>query len=436
MDFNKIKIDNSRAIKDYFDYFANNILDINTAMRSINDGGFAKFGEIEYGFSKEISIEWGIFLTSILKKTDLINYISLKTIDEKMKFIFEQYLIDKSIDISKKFNESILELKKFIHKVNYFYYVVNGLICDTKYSFENITIGTFEYKSNSNDISFFEKIKKNLADIKKYKKLKNTYNSNDIFLKEIKKVIKKYKNKVVIEVSNYGDPLIAQDKSKRDAEEFIDQLIFISDISLVYKFDIRIDDYINNEKIQPLHLDYENLSTSALNDELIYSVFFDFLKEDELKNIAFKFKNLCFPLLTTQYDNDLLKKLRTAIKWYSASIKSKNNNESFLFCAIGMESLFTFGRDSITKTLSENTAFLIAKKDIESRKHIYSTVSYLYSQRSGIAHGGNTNIEIKDLNQIRYYLALSITKIINKIINDEINTDKDLFNFFENQKFS
>ncbi|MGK6754131.1 hypothetical protein ACKUV4_009335 [Acinetobacter baumannii] len=72
--------------------------------------------------------------------------------------------------------------------------------------------------------------------------------------------------------------------------------------------------------------------------------------------------------------------MRVSINWYSASINSESLNESFLFCAIGMESLLTTGRDSITKVLAENTAFLIAKDDIESRKLVYNTMCNLYAK--------------------------------------------------------
>ncbi len=40
--------------------------------------------------------------------------------------------------------------------------------------------------------------------------------------------------------------------------------------------------------------------------------------------------------------------------------------------------------------------------DIESRKLVYNTMCNLYAKRSGIAHGGNINIETKELKQIRY----------------------------------
>ncbi len=62
-------------------------------------------------------------------------------------------------------------------------------------------------------------------------------------------------------------------------------------------------------------------------------------------------------------------------------------------------------------------------------------MAYLYSQRSGIAHGGNANIEIKDLNQLRYYLSVCITNIIFKIQKNEINSQTELYQYLEDLKF-
>jgi hypothetical protein len=423
MDFNKIKIDRSRSIQQYFDYFKDNTLDFHTAMNSINEGGFATLGNVSYGFTRETSIEWNSFLISILKKSDLVDLIHIKTIDKKMKVLFEEYLTKTNFNLFNEFNNLILELKIYAKQTNFFYFPIDGLTCNEIYSFENISLGNFNKKTTNP--SFSEKIQKNIKLVEKQRKKLGAFNPNDIFLLQLKKTIKKYKNKLVIEVYNSGDPLIAKEKSKIEAENLINQIIFIADISVPYKFDIKFNTYQNEQIIEPLCLNYDELSTSALNDEIIYNVSFDLSKTNKDK-IGLTFLDLCFPLLSSNFKNDLLDKLCTAINWYSSSIKSKNINESFLFCAIGMESLLTSGRDSITKTLAENTAFLIAKNNIESRKQIYKTMLDLYSKRSGIAHGGNINIEIKDLKQIRYYLAMSIIKIILKIKDNKINSNDDL----------
>lgn len=434
MNFNEIKIDKPRSIITCFNYFKENMLDFHTVVTS---GGFATLSDISYGFSKETTLNWTLFLTSILKKTHLINLIALETIDKKIKKLFKEYVQNGSYDIFFEFNKVISELKIYSQKTNFFYFIIQGLNCDKIYSFENITLGNFN-KKNSNNISFSEKINKNIKLVIDEKKINGTFDPNDIFLKELKNTIRKYKNKIIIEVSNLGDPLIAKEKSRNDAKDFINQIIFIAHISKSYKFHIQLHTYDVKDRIQPLCVNYEELSTSAINNEIIYNVDFSFSqinKVDNLSNIGSKFKELCFPIITKSFDNDLLEKLRVSINWYSASINSENLNESFLFCAIGMESLLTAGRDSITKVLAENTAFLIAKDDIESRKLVYSTMCNLYAKRSGIAHGGNINIEIKELKQIRYYLAMSIIKIILKIKDNQINSNEDLNIFLENQKF-
>ncbi|MCG5345627.1 hypothetical protein L7822_018385 [Acinetobacter baumannii] len=170
--------------------------------------------------------------------------------------------------------------------------------------------------------------------------------------------------------------------------QLINQIIFITHISKSYKFHIQVHTYEVKDRIQPLCVNYDELSTSALSDEIIYNVDFSFSQRnniDSLSNIGSKFKELCFPILTNSFNNDLLEKLRVSINWYSASINSESLNESFLFCAIGMESLLTTGRDSITKVLAENTAFLIAKDDIERallHKDLKVKTSHIYSNLS------------------------------------------------------
>lgn len=370
MDFNRIKIDKKRSIIECFDYFKDNTIDFHTAMMS---GGFATLGNISYGFSIELSLDWTLFLTSILKKTNLIDLIALETIDKKMKQIFQEYFLDNSLDIFLEFNKVITELQIYSQQTNFFYFMVQGLTCDRVYLFENLAIGNFNQKTPTAP-SFSEKINKNIKAIKYAKKRNGTFNPKDIFYKELKSTIKKYKNRIVIEVSNIGDPLIAKEKSKNEAKDFINQIIFITHISKSYKFHIQLRNYEIKDKIQPLCVNYEKLSTSALNDDITYNIDFSFSKNDnidDLSNIGSKFKELCLPIINNNFNNDLLDKLRVSINWYSSSINSQSLNESFLFCAIGMESLLTVGRESITKVLAENTAFLIAKDNIESRKSVY-----------------------------------------------------------------
>ena len=68
MEFNNnLKIGKQRTVDQCFKYFSQNILDIETAMKGINDGNFVTIGNISFGFAQDIAIQWRNFLTSILR---------------------------------------------------------------------------------------------------------------------------------------------------------------------------------------------------------------------------------------------------------------------------------------------------------------------------------------------------------------------------------
>lgn len=436
MDFNKLKLDNKRSIEEYFNFFIANCLDIETAMNGINNGNAVFIGDASFGFSPEINRAWRNFLTNILKVKKLTNYVSYQTIDKEIKKLFKEYLLNKKINLFEKFQQTMSYLKKYQTEVKFHYFYVNGFESAQIYQFENIKIGTFEGICSRTNISFSEKIRSNFEEIHKYKLKTNTFNSIDEYnIKDLDKIISTLEGNTVLEISNFGDDESSLNQSINDAESFINELIFLAKNSTNLDFNISLDSR-KNESTYPLIVNYDNSRLSSSSEKLEHSVFLD-LKQKTNSSIQIGqfFKDLNFPLYSKYNDNKLIEKLKIAINWYSSSIKSQNHRESFLFCAIGMEALLTNGRDSITKTLSENTAFLIASKDIKSRKYIYNKMSYLYAQRSGITHGGNANIELKDLNQLRYYLSVCITSIIKMIQKNTINSDSELYQYLEDLKF-
>ena len=109
---NNLKIDKQRTIDDCFKYFSQNILDIETAMKGINNGNYVTIGSVSFGFSQEIAIQWRSFITTILKIKQLTKFISFNTIDTKMKSIFKEYLVQPNINIFEKFQTIIKELEK------------------------------------------------------------------------------------------------------------------------------------------------------------------------------------------------------------------------------------------------------------------------------------------------------------------------------------
>lgn len=389
-----------------------------------------------YVFTNEAKTEWENFLLDILNKQKLIHYVSLKTIDKLLRPYLESFLATESINIE-ELNQKIAELLKYRSYKNYHYFVVLGLIPIGIYKFANIKVGKFEDKCKLNKISFSEKITNTYKEIMQDSISKGLVKNSEIHDNKINEELNKFKNQIVLEVENYGDQYISQEQSTKDAEHFINELIFLRSLCSNLKFQIGFNISSPEEYLKPLHLNYENSSLTIPSKEFTFNSILDFTcKNDPQFNIAIPFNDLNFPLLSPKFDkDDLLDKLRLAVDWYASSYKSNNIREGFLFCAIGMEALLSEESNTISKTLSENTAFLIAKKDVNSRKYIFQKMKELYRKRSGIAHGESTNIAEIDLNQIRYYLSYSIITIIRKIQQGELYTVQDLSNYLESQKF-
>ncbi|MEJ2898270.1 hypothetical protein [Acinetobacter sp. NS-4] len=393
-------------------------------------------GIASYVFTSEAKTEWESFLIEILNKKELINYVSLKKIDELLKPHLEVFLVNQSINIE-ELNQNIADLLKYKSRKNHHYFIVSGLIPIGIYRFANIKIGKFEDTCKLEKISFSEKIKNTYKQILEYNTSKGLIRNLKIYDNEINKELKKFEDQIVLEVENFGDQYISKEKSIKDADHFINELIFLRSLCSNLKFQIGLNTALPEKELRPLHLNYENLSLTIPSKEFTFDSLLDFTcKNDPQLNIAIPFRDLSFPLLSSKFDkDDLLDKIRLAIDWYASSYKSNDSRESFLFCAIGMEVLFSKEKDTISKNLSENTAFLIAKKDVKSRKYIFQKMKELYKKRSGIAHGDNANIEETDLTQIRYYLSYSIITIIRKIQKDDFYSFQDFSNFLEEQKF-
>lgn len=434
MDINKFKINNQRHLNEVFKKLESLIYEPEMYRKISGQLIFSSIAA--YVFSTEAKIYWDSFLLQILKIKYLQSYVSIKTIHDLLKPLLENYLIGNVVDLE-EFNLKIEELQKYKTNKNYHYFIVSGITSKSIYTFSNIRIGLFEERCPKVGVSFSQKIESNNQEIIESKKAKGTYLQNDYFYDEILKEIDSYRDKTVLEIEHYGDQYISEEKSIKEAEHFINELIFLRSLCSNFKFQIELKTDITKKNLRPIRVNYDTKSLGTPSEEVIFTSVLDFSdKNDPQHNIAIPCKDLALPLISPSFkDDDLLVRLRTAIDWYASSFKTTSNRESFLFCAIGMEALLSNGTDSITKTLSENTAYLIAKKDIDSRKSIYKKMAYLYKHRSGIAHGGNANIEENDLQQIRYYLAYSIITIVRKIQRDEIYSVQDLMNYLENHKF-
>lgn len=434
MDLKKFKLNNQRTLNEVFKKIKSHTFD--SSMYGKIDGELI-FGSIAtYFFSREAKNYWNEFLIKVLQLKGLEDYVSIKTANDLFRPYLENHLVGNQIN-AEEFSQKSEELLKYKTNKNFHYFIISRLVTNKIYKFANIKIGLFEQKCEQTNLSFSEKIHINNLEITSFKKNNGTYIENDIFYDQLLKEIDKFKGQTILEIENFGDQDISEQKSIKDAEHFINELIFLRSLCRNIGFKIELNTNIPLHNVQPLLVNYDDKLISYPSQEIIYKSHLDFDNTIQpATNIAIPFRNLTFPLFDKNYSNDLLEKLRTAIDWYASSFKTNSTKESFLFCAIGMEALLTNGRDTITKALSENTAFLIATKDKKSRKYICSQMAKLYSHRSGIAHGGNISTEKIDLDQLRFYLSSSIKAIILLIQENTINSNKDLYQYLEDLKFS
>ena len=82
-----------------------------------------------------------------------------------------------------------------------------------------------------------------------------------------------------------------------------------------------------------------------------------------------------------------LKRLRTAAKFTRRAIISHDPADTFLNCAIAMESLLVKGKDMVSARVSDAVSLRLARSFAE-RETLRDTVRNIYDIRSGVVHDG------------------------------------------------
>lgn len=97
---------------------------------------------------------------------------------------------------------------------------------------------------------------------------------------------------------------------------------------------------------------------------------------------------LALELISTPDDNKDAQFVKSAIEWAFDSAIEDNETVSFLQMCIGLEAILgeETGRESLTETLADRCAYLLAT-DIEGRKKIRYNFRELYRLRSKLVHG-------------------------------------------------
>lgn len=384
-------------------------------------------GKTAYVLSLEAEEYWNSFLLKILTLKGLNNFVSIKTIEKEIRPIYEDFLITKTPVNVDDFNIILAKLEQFKVRNTTYYFKVYGLHVYDKVKVDNICISQFSKH-------FKDKIENQLFKITEQIKIQENGLSKNrsYYLDKITKKIDEYNAFSVIEVSNLGDDDLSYSQSIQDAQNFLNEIIFAISISSNLNHKIGFEKTYQDE-IQ-IKVNYTEDSIGMTSQKLLHGASFS-LENNEFSNVDKIYKNYSFPLYSKKYHFDLINNLQNAINWFADAANSKENRKSFLFYAIGLEALFTLDRhENITKNLAESCAFLLST-NLESRKNILKNITYLYQQRSGIAHGGNKNIETADLRMIKKYLAYSILSIITLIQEGKLYSIQDFKDFLLNEKF-
>jgi len=134
--------------------------------------------------------------------------------------------------------------------------------------------------------------------------------------------------------------------------------------------------------------------------------------------------------------NELAERIKKCVNWLYESRVEKNLNAAIVKTSIALESLLIFAdSESLSKSLSERTAFLLTNEPI-MRSMIGKIVTEFYKARSGIVHGGKKRIKSINKNILESMDRLLALVIILICSNKQIwNTNESLRLWCENQKW-
>lgn len=144
--------------------------------------------------------------------------------------------------------------------------------------------------------------------------------------------------------------------------------------------------------------------------------------------------------LASNSNTELEKRLLLAVDWVGQSIAENAPASAFLKAAIALEILFTYSEKSlinasILSQISENTALLLGD-DVKSRQDLEAEVKRLYSMRSSIAHAGKSDVELADVDAIRFAARNVIAKIFTAPAMTKISSVSEMYKLFKSMKYS
>lgn len=135
-----------------------------------------------------------------------------------------------------------------------------------------------------------------------------------------------------------------------------------------------------------------------------------------------------------QETNEFEKIILRAIHWYGTSVSQTEIENKFLNLLISIESLLTpKEREPIATAIAEGVA-LVLGDDLETCRRLKKRMKELYSNRSGLSHGGSKEILESDLLHLQDIAGKLLVWAIKQV--DNFKSHQELFDWIEAQKFS
>lgn len=383
---------------------------------------------IQWTFNTEQREKFQELINSFISYHGFSKYFKSGTIHKAFMDIYSRFISENKI-IEDEILHLATKLKETIEHKHTFIFKVKLLETDMPYTFDNIFIG---------DANFADDDGESLADytLKFLDNLNNENPGKDEFINFIHNTVQD----TVITVKEVGDEEFSKERAIETARNFLNEIAFFSNITYFYKTQPCLEiDNPNDSNFIKINQHNSLISYGSIEPELAFPIFFTLDEtidygNDCINKFAGALKHYNFPIFQNGKDNEILTRISTAINWYVDALQSKNNHTKFLFCCIGLESIYSINQSSpITESLSDNCAFLLGNS-LQDRITIKSDVKKLYGHRSGVAHGRKPEILDKDLKLVFEYLKYSIINLLELEKEKQLKDDKSLLAYFENQK--
>ncbi len=130
----------------------------------------------------------------------------------------------------------------------------------------------------------------------------------------------------------------------------------------------------------------------------------------------------------------------TAVEWIGKALVDKDQSKAFVQLIFAIEALLQYRPQDpifpgIGHQIAESLAFILEEIP-EKRMKVFKLFKELYNKRSAIAHGGTSDITMKELRQALYLGRIAVLRLLNAPEFEKLQTIDSLMNWIQSKRFS